>query len=181
MTGMAKNILITGLPGSGKTTLIRKLAEELREYGPAGFFTEEIRERGTRKGFTLTSLDGKSSGVLAHADIRGPQRVGRYGVDLAGFERFLGTLVLFDPSARLVIIDEIGKMECLSGRFRELISSLLLAPAPVIATIALKAGGFIDEVKRRPGILLYELTERNRDALLPEIAGTVRSLPAASP
>ncbi len=176
MTSTAKNILITGPPGSGKTTLIRKLAEELREYGPAGFITEEIRERGTRKGFSLAGLDGKMTGVLAHVDINGPHRVGRYGVDLAEFERFLDDLRLTDPPARLVIIDEIGKMECLSERFQELVSSLLRAPAPVVATIALKAGGFIDGVKRRPGVLLYELTERNRDTLLPEIAGRVRAL-----
>ena len=176
MTAIAKNILITGLPGSGKTTLIRKLAEELREFSPAGFFTQEIRERGMRKGFLLASLDGKNTGVLAHTDIKGPHRVGKYGVDLAGFEWFLDELKLADLSAGLVIIDEIGKMECFSNRFQELISSLLNKPVPVIATIALKAGGFIDAVKRRPGILLYELTERNRDALLPEIAVRVRSL-----
>ncbi len=177
---MAKNILITGLPGSGKTTLIEKLASELREYAPAGFLTEEIRERGARKGFMLTSLDGRSTGVLAHVDIKAEHRVGKYGVDIQGFERFLGSLPLSGLPQRLVIIDEIGKMECLSARFRDLVVSLLDEPAPVIATIALKAGGFIEQVKHRQGVLLFELTERNRDALLPDIAARVRSLLGAS-
>ena len=179
MASLSKNILITGLPGSGKTTLIQKLADELREYDPAGFFTEEIREHGARMGFKLTSLDRKRTGVLAHVDIKGPYRVGKYGVDPERFEQFLGTLPLFDPSPRLVIIDEIGKMECLSAKFRDLVASLLNAPAPVIATIALKAGGFIDEVKHRRDIHLYELAERNRDMLLPDIAALVRSLSAS--
>ena len=172
----AKNIFVTGLPGSGKTTFIMKLAEDLRDYRPAGFFTEETRSHGARTGFMLTSFDGRSTGVLARADIRGPHRVGRYGVDLAGFERFLGTLRLFDPPPRLVIIDEIGRMECLSERFRGLVTALLAAPAPFIATIAQRGDGFIGEVKRRPDILLHELTMRNRDALLPEIADLIRSL-----
>ncbi len=179
MTGLSKNILITGLPGSGKTTLIQKLAEDLRECGPAGFYTEEIRSLGIRKGFKLTSLDRKTTGRLAHVDLEGPHRVGKYGVDLEGFERFLVSLTLLDRSSHIVIIDEIGKMECLSAKFRDLVASLLDSPAPVIATIALKAGGFISEVKHRPGILLYELTERNRDALMPEIAGLIRSLPTS--
>ena len=142
-----------------------------------GFFTEEIREQGIRTGFKLTSLDQKRAGVLAHVDIKGPHRVGKYGVDLDGFEQFLGTVPLVDPLPRIVIIDEIGRMECLSARFRDLVASLLGAPAPVIATIALRAGGFIDEVKHRRDTHLYEITEKNRDALLPVIAGLIRSLP----
>jgi nucleoside-triphosphatase len=177
MTNLSKNILITGLPGSGKTTLILKLANELREYGPAGFYTREIRLHGARTGFMLTSFDDQKTGILAHVDVRGPHRVGKYGVDLAGFEQFFGTLRLLDPRPRLAIIDEIGKMECLSAKFRELVASLLDAPAPLIATIALKAGGFIDAVKRRGDVHLYELTEWNRERLLPDIAGLVRSLP----
>ena len=49
------------------------------------------------------------------------------------------TLPLFDQSPQLIIIDEIVKMECLSAKFRDLVISLLNAPALVIASIALKA------------------------------------------
>ncbi len=176
MAILSKNILITGLPGSGKTTLVIKLADELREYGPVGFTTGEIRPHGTRTGFQLTSLDHERTGILAHVEIAGPHRVGKYGVDLGGFEAFLGSLPLLDPAPRLVIIDEIGRMECLSAKFRELITSLLTSNAAVIATIASKGGGFINEVKSSPGNILYELAERNRDTLLQDIAGLVRSL-----
>ena len=41
-----KNLLITGLPGVGKTTLVKKLSEALKSLYPVGFYTEEIRERG---------------------------------------------------------------------------------------------------------------------------------------
>ena len=176
MANTPKNMLITGLPGSGKTTLIQKIAAELWEYAPVGFFTEEIREQGARKGFKLTSLDRQESGVLAHVNIGGPHRVGKYGVDLEGFEKFLGKLRLLDSSPRLVIFDEIGKMECLSVKFRGLVASLLDAPVPVIAAITLKAGGFIDEVKHRRDVNIFELSERNREAMLQDIADLFRSI-----
>jgi nucleoside-triphosphatase len=76
----------------------------------------------------------------------------------------------------MVIIDEIGKMECLSDQFKKLISGLFDSEKQVIATIALKGSGFIEEVKRRQDIKLFELTQGNRDSLLSDIlkeVGTV--------
>jgi nucleoside-triphosphatase len=170
-----KNILITGLPGSGKTTLIKKLVDELHEYNPVGFFTEEIRSHGRRQGFMLKSLNEKKAGILAHVDIKGPNHVGKYGVDLLAFELFLGKLNLLDPRSGFFIIDEIGKMECLSPKFRYLVTSLLSASSPVIASIPLRTGGFIDEVKHRRDAHQIEVTARNRNKLLNDIVDLARS------
>jgi nucleoside-triphosphatase len=72
-----RNLLITGLPGVGKTTLIKKLYEALKDFHPVGFYTEEMRGGGERKGFELVNLEGKRE-VLSHVDIESPYRVGRY-------------------------------------------------------------------------------------------------------
>jgi len=163
-----KNLLITGLPGVGKTTLIKKLSEELRYLHPAGFYTAEIREEGIRKGFELVSLEGRR-GVLSHINIKSPYRVGRYKVDIKSFEDFLDGISFFDDSTGLVIIDEIGKMECLSDQFKKLIKELLDSEKWVIATIALKGSGLIEEIKKRQDVKLFEITKGNRDFLLREI------------
>jgi len=173
MASRKKNILITGLPGIGKTTLIQELAEELKDSHPVGFYTSEIRERGTRKGFELVSLDGRR-GVLSHVDMKSRQRVGRYGVDVRGFEVFLATLSFLDPSTGLIIIDEIGKMECFSDKFRKLLKELLDSEKGVIATIAITGGEFISEIKARDDVRLFEITQRNRDSLLGEILQTLK-------
>jgi nucleoside-triphosphatase len=167
-----KNILITGLPGVGKTTLVKKLVEELKQFHPVGFYTEEIREEGTRKGFELVSLDGRR-GLLSHTDTKSPHRVGKYKVDVKGYETFLTSLPLLNPSTRLIVIDEIGKMECYSDQFKNLLKEILDSEKWVIATIALKGSGLIEEIKKRHDIKLFEITQRNRNSLVPDILNEV--------
>ncbi len=176
-----KNLLITGLPGVGKTTLIKKLSEALQSFHPVGFYTEEIREGGVRKGFELMSLEGKR-GLLSHKEISSPYKVGQYKVDIKGFEDFLGSISFFNPSTRLIIIDEIGKMECLSLRFQKILKEILDSEKWVITTIALKGSGFIAEVKERKDVELFEITRKNRDSLLKEISDFVsKTLNSISP
>ena len=163
-----KNLLITGLPGVGKTTLIKRLYEPLKGLRPVGFYTEEIREKGERKGFELVSLEGKR-GLLSHQHIESPYKVGRYRVDLRSFEEFLDGISFFDRSAGLIVIDEIGKMECLSDRFKKLLREVLASGKGVIATIALKGSGLIAEVKQRQDVKLFEIKQSNRDVLFSEI------------
>jgi len=167
-----KNLLITGLPGVGKTTLIKKLSEALKRLHPVGFYTEEIREGGLRKGFELISLEGKKA-LLSHKEIRSPYQISRYKVDIQGFEDFLISISSSIPSARLIIIDEIGKMECLSDQFKKLLNETLDSEKWVIATVALKGSGLIAEVKERTDIKLFEITKKNRDSLLKEISDFV--------
>lgn len=163
-----KNLLITGLPGVGKTTLIKKLSEGLKSLHPVGFYTEEIREGGERRGFELISLEGKR-GLLSHKGIRSPYRVGQYKVDIKGFEDLLDLISFFDPLTRLIIIDEIGKMECFSDQFKELLEEILDSEKWVIATLAMKGSGLISEVKERQDVKLFEITQKNRDSLFSEI------------
>jgi nucleoside-triphosphatase len=157
-----KNLLITGLPGVGKTTLIKKLSKALKGLHPIGFYTEEIREEGVRKGFELISLEGKK-GLLSHKDIRSPHTVGSYKVDVKSFEDFLNSISFLNPLTRLIVIDEIGKMECLSEPFKKLLKEILDSEKWVIATIALKGSGLIAEVKERKDVKLFEITKGNRD------------------
>jgi len=168
MSLIKKNLLITGLPGVGKSTLIKKLSEALTPLHPTGFYTSEIREEGLRKGFELISLEG-SRGLLSHIDTQSPHRVGKYSVDVKGFEDFLEAIPFFNPSIHLIIIDEIGKMECFSEKFEKLLGKILDSQKLVIATIALKGSGLIAETKGREDIKIFEVTKKNRDSLFLEI------------
>src|SRR5215470_13894081 len=75
-----KNLLLTGAPGCGKTTVLKRVAEHLADLRLAGFLTLELREHGQRVGFEAVGLSGRRA-LLAHARIRSPLAVGRYGVE----------------------------------------------------------------------------------------------------
>jgi nucleoside-triphosphatase len=165
---MPHNILVTGVPGVGKTTLIKRLCDSLPHNHATGFYTSEIRKGRIRKGFELIGLDD-SSAILSHVDIKSTFRVGKYGVDVAGFDDFLDSISFFRAGTDLIVIDEIGKMECFSSRFRNILQKVLDSEIPVVASIALKGGGIIAETKRRKDVKLFRITSINRDSILEEI------------
>ncbi len=167
-----KKILLTGKPGVGKTTLIRRLVRKLDGRHCSGFYTIEIREDTVRKGFELVSLDGHK-GMLAHVDIVSPYRVGRYGVDVAGFDRFLTAIDMVHAEADVVIVDEIGKMEVFSKQFIHLLDTIFASRRLVVATISAGGSAVIQRYRQREDITLFEVTRSNRDRLVGEIAAMV--------
>jgi nucleoside-triphosphatase len=159
-------VLIEGRPAIGKTTVARRLGALLREVGVplAGFVTEELREGGRRVGFAIETFDG-THGVLAHVGLPGPPRVGKYGVDLAGFERLVLPALASPPQGGVVLIDELGKMELASKAFRAAVSGLLEQPVMLVATVHVARHPFTDALKRGPAVEIVRVTLRNRDDL----------------
>jgi nucleoside-triphosphatase len=163
-------ILLTGLPGCGKTTAVIKIISALNANKVAGFYTQEIREDDTRKGFSWTCLDG-ATGTLAHVNIKSAHKVGKYGVDISEFEKSVVPILDIDYSnAELFIIDEIGKMECFSKKFITAVRRLFASDRSVLATVARKGIGLISEVKKYPNIKLFNLTTQNHDKTIAEIS-----------
>jgi len=83
-----KNLLISGLPRCGKTTLVKQIsdAQSLSDR-IKGFITEEIREKGERVGFKIISLPEREEGFLARKGFSSPYWVGAYGVNIAHLEK----------------------------------------------------------------------------------------------
>lgn len=174
-----RNLLLTGKPRAGKTTLVERVVERLRREAPAlrlaGFTTTELRDAGGKRlGFAIVTLVGKKA-TLARAGLESRVRVGRYGVDLEAFER-LALPELNRRDADLLIVDEIGKMECASGRFRRDVEDALDAPVAVLATLGISAVPFFEALRARPDVELITVTPRNRDALVEELCARLRAM-----
>lgn len=157
-------LLLTGVPGCGKTTVIETVARALSEKRIRGFVTGEIRRDGSRIGFELATFSGQRQ-LLAHVDISSRQRVSRYGVDVASLDAVAKEALAVDNGTDFYLVDEIGKMECLSGRFRTAVRRLLDSGRTLVATVASRGGGFISEIKQRDDVELWEVTSSNRDEM----------------
>lgn len=169
MPSKSAKILLTGTPGCGKTTAVIRILEKLKDTEAAGFYTQEIRESKVRKGFKWKRLDG-TEGILAHVDIKGAPKVGKYGVDIADFEKSVVPILdVKQSNAELFVIDEIGKMECLSENFVTAVRRLFASDKLVLATIAQKGAGFISEVKNYSNVELFNLSREGRNNVIDKI------------
>jgi nucleoside-triphosphatase len=167
---MTKRILLTGRPGCGKTTLIKRIVRDLA-MPAGGFYTEEIRERSRRVGFKLITLEGKEA-VFASVNFKTSKRVGKYGLDLNKLETVGVSAVREAVQARqLVVIDEIGPMEIRSATFRDAVNEAFESSVLILATIVARSLPFTDAIKKQSDVSLIEVRPENREQLFVEISG----------
>ena len=164
-----RHILLVGPPRCGKSTLIERVVRQL-DRPATGFFTRELRTGERRVGFAIETLDGKR-GILAHQDLRSRYEVGRYGVNLADIEGIAVPSLFPSGPEELVVVDEIGKMECLSRVLRDTLIRVLNSSHRVLGSITLKGDRFIQGIKARDDVLLIGLSEANREEALGVVVG----------
>lgn len=170
-----RNILITGPPRCGKSTLIEKVVNRIESL-VTGFFTLEIRKEGRRAGFSINTLDGRQ-GILAHENIMSQIRVGKYGVNLKDIDSIAVPAMVPATRQEIVVIDEICKMECFSSLFKETLIEVLSLPNWVIGSIAQRGDLFIQRIKEREDVMVISMTTQNRDNLVDQILDSMKSLP----
>lgn len=166
---MIKNIFITGKPGCGKTSLIIEIVKELN-LDAGGFYTQEIREKGIRKGFQIITLDGRE-GILAHINIQSPYRVGKYKVNLKDLEEIgVRSILKALKENKIIVIDEVAKMELFSEKFKKAVMAALDSKNKVLGAIKLTSDTFTNEIKKRKDTKFFHLSRKNREKIKKEIA-----------
>ncbi|MFX0013993.1 MAG: NTPase [Promethearchaeota archaeon] len=174
---MITHILIAGRPGIGKTTFIKMIIAEIKKLRPSwtlnGFYTNEIRENKRRIGFAIYTLDGQE-GILAslkESQFTSKLRVGKYSVYITDLEKMVVPLLY--KGADLLLIDELGKMELLSKKFREAIKYAFDNTPRIVATIPYYENSFLSTIKNRPNIKIKNLTRENRAELYVHVVQSI--------
>lgn len=177
---MAVNLLLTGPPRSGKTTVIDRVREQLETQGSraGGIYCPEIRSNGDRVGFEIVDNMTGDGRILAHFDYdEGPQ-VGSYRVNVANVGEVCSVAFprAFEEAAFL-LIDEIAPMEVQSDIFVRFVRRALDAELPLVAAIHYRSTtGFIGEVKDREDTTTFEVSEETRDELPETLANRLREV-----
>lgn len=167
---MKKRLLfLTGAPGSGKTTILLKVADALRSkgYSIGGMLTREVRSCGKRIGFQIIDIESSREGWLAHVNLKTGPKIGRYRVNLEDLHS-IGVTAIMNAVKRsdIVLIDEIGPMELFSEKFKAVVRRAIESEKIVIGSVHWKMKSkIIQEIKRCDDAEIYAVTLNNRDEL----------------
>lgn len=160
-------ILLTGKPGVGKTTVVKKVVQKLKDK-VIGFWTEDIRDKlNKRTGFKIVTTEGTEAILASKYLFETPYKVGSYYVDIETFEKIvIPVLKKALKEDKTVVIDEIGKMELFSKRFISVVEEIFEKKEKILATVPIKdVHPFVKKVKERKDVLLIEVTLSNRNYL----------------
>ena len=172
---MKRAYLLSGEPGSGKTTIIKEVLSKVNKSA-GGFYTEESRSQGVRQGFKIVALDGKNA-VLAHTSVRSPHRVSKYGVDTDSMDKVaVPALKQALQSKDIIVIDEIGKMELFSPSFEDAVIEALQSEKKVLGTIMLASHPWADKIKERPEVEVIQVTRFNRNEVTNKVLNWLGTL-----
>ncbi|PTD93817.1 nucleoside triphosphatase [archaeon SCG-AAA382B04] len=175
---LPNNFLLTGNPGVGKTTVVKKVVSELRkkDYKIGGVYCPEIRSNGYRKGFKITDIMSDQSMILAHIDEDYGPRVSKYRVNVENIDLISDSAISKAlREADLIIIDEIAPMEAYSNVFNQKVKEALESKKPLLGVIHKRSRkGFIGEVKGWDDIKMFIIDKENRDSLPNKLKTKIR-------
>lgn len=175
------NFFLTGKKGVGKSTLICRILEE-QGFSYGGFRTiirmdEEVGGRVchmvsafSEQGLCdVASIPTKGNGIFF---CRNKDEL--FPVFQSIYEKIFASLEEHENRLDLILMDELGSTERRDYRFRMLVNKWLDADIPVFGVLQRVDSDFLEEIKQRRDVALYETDENNREAVASLISDAIR-------
>ena len=156
--------IVTGDPGVGKTTVVMRVAETLKQRGlkVGGIISREIRSNNVRIGFEFVDLITSERATLSSTTGSGP-RMGKYFVDLDGCRFAVKRLIEAIKNSDVIICDELGPMEFKSKEFVDCVKDMLELDKPVIVVVHRKLQHPVIDQFRNKANFLIDVDFQNRN------------------
>ncbi len=170
---MKRIFVLTGAPGTGKTTVLQKVVDALRAKGVTvgGMVSREARKHNVRVGFEILDLTSGRQGWLSHINQNAGPQVGKYRVNLQDLDN-IGVQAVTEAvqKCQIVVIDEIGPMELYSENFKQAVNLAFESGKPVLVIVHAKATDpLISLVKQREDAEIFTVTGATRDNLVEQV------------
>ena len=86
-------------------------------------------------------------------------------MNVEGFEKLVLPELRLNRGTELFIVDEIGKMECLSDLFCRNMYDIFASDYPLIATIASGSLPITQALKSRSDVVFIQVNQHNRESI----------------
>jgi len=172
-------VLLTGVPGVGKTSVFCRTVNHLKGKGLEirGTICREVRESGKRVGFEIMDISTGKKAWLARINHPGVHKVNKYTVNLDDLD-VLGANAIFEAlnNGDVIAIDEIGPMELSSIAFSASLVQAIETNKPLLATIHHNMNHpLVKNIKARSDAELIQVTRENRKKLHVEVAKKINN------
>lgn len=161
--------LIVGGQGVGKSTLIRRVIDELGK--PVWGFETKKEDKAAElcHGDPVYIYEAGKEHIRREENLVGFCQRKVYDVRKEAFDLFAKKLEQQVPDDHIVLLDELGIMETVSDSFCSAVMKLLDGDVPVIAAVKNKDKPYLESVRNHPNCRCFFITEENRDELYAEV------------
>lgn len=165
------HIFLTGPVQVGKSTIIRKTLDAL-QITPAGFRSVSVPDLADGQMSVYIIPAGAAAPAMGDFNRVGIRKGAGRGIEKIpeAFERAGVQTLQGAEHARLILMDEVGRMESQAQHFSERILELLDGPVPILGVVQKIADTpLTNAIRKHPNVQIVEVSVENREEKAREV------------
>jgi nucleoside-triphosphatase len=165
----AVKIGLTGLPNSGKSSLVKNVIANLREQGRTvgGMVTESIMENMRKVGLEVVDITTGERATFAHINFGETHKNINFGLNPEAMETVgVAAVRAAVEDCDMVVIDEIGPIHLECPAFNEVVLETIKKNVSLLLSIHKKSRHtVVQDIRRRDDMRILDVTPVNRSLL----------------